>query len=67
MKKNPMLKMRDGNKLMHLRGEINLSTRSESLERKKYTRNKKHKKSAECWNESFKKIDSNTLLEAMAY
>ena len=36
-------KKRDGNILAHIRGEINLSTRSESSGTKKYTRKTKHK------------------------
>jgi len=36
-------KKRDGNILAHIRREINLSTRSESAKKKKYTRKSKHK------------------------
>ena len=34
---------RDGNILAHITREINLSTRSESSKKKKYTRKSKHK------------------------
>ena len=34
---------RDGNILAHIKREINLSTRSESAKKKKYTRKSKHK------------------------
>jgi hypothetical protein len=36
-------KRRDGNILAHIKREINLSTRSESVGKKKYTRKTKHK------------------------
>ena len=34
---------RDFNKLLHLRGEINLATRSVSIGKKRYVRKSKHK------------------------
>lgn len=34
---------------MHIRGEINLSTRSESLKKKKYSRKEKHKNAKNHW------------------
>jgi hypothetical protein len=37
------VKQRDFNKLLHIKGEINLSTRSESVGKKKYSRTAKHK------------------------
>jgi len=36
-------KKRDGNILADIKREINLSTRSESIKKKKYTRKSKHK------------------------
>ena len=36
---------------MHLRGEINLSTKSESLNKKKYSRKEKHKSVKNYWAE----------------
>lgn len=42
-KSKNMQKQRDGNILAHIRREINLSTRSESVKKKKYTRKTKHK------------------------
>jgi len=38
------MKLRNIHKLMDLRGEINLRTRSESLKKKKFSRKKKHVK-----------------------
>ena len=37
------MKKRNFHKLLHLKGEINLSTRSESLNKKKFSRKMKHK------------------------
>ena len=37
------MKTRNFHKLMDLRGEINLKTRSESLKKKKFSRKEKHK------------------------
>lgn len=42
-KKKNTQKKRDGNILAHVRGEINLNTRSESVGKKKYSRKEKHK------------------------
>jgi len=38
-----ILKKRNFHQLLHLRGEINLSTRSVSIEKKKFSRKDKHK------------------------
>lgn len=42
---------RDINKLLHLRGEINLSTRSESIGKKKFSRKEKHRTQKDCLTE----------------
>ena len=39
------MKKRDGNIIKHIKREINLSTRSESIGKKKYSRKVKHPKS----------------------
>jgi len=43
MKKKNELRARNPYKLAALRGEISLSTKSESLKKKKYSRKTKHK------------------------
>lgn len=66
VQKQSFPKTRNIHQLLHLRGEINIATKSESIGKKKFSRKEKHRSGSDCWIEFFKRIESSDLLRSAA-